>query len=91
MRATVSREFWKQWRGSGTFSYEQKNYTDRLISSTVAKAQADSTYSYSGSLTYNFSPEVSLVYTLARRTVHSNAPSSEYTDTTNQFALNATF
>lgn len=91
VRLTASRSFWKQWRGSGTFSVERKNYTERLIATTVVKGQADNTFSYSGSLTYNLSPDVSLVYTYTRRKVDSNTPLNEYTDTTNQFSLNASF
>ena len=91
VRATVAREFLEKWQASGTFSFERKNYTERLVSTSVIKAEYDNSYSYGVNLTYALSPNVSLVYDYSRKKLDSNTPSSEYTDTTNQFSLSASF
>ncbi len=91
VRATVARDFWRVWRGSGTFSFERKNYTERLVSTDIVKAEYDNAFTYGVSLTYSISPDVNLTYSYTRRKQDSNAPASEYTDTTNQFSLTAGF
>ena len=91
VRSTVAREFWKKWQGTGTFSFERKNYAQRQVSSAAAIAESDNTFSYGLGLTYDLSPNVSLTYNYSRKKLDSNTPSSEYTDTTNQFGLSASF
>ena len=91
VRGTLARDFWTKWRGSGTFSFERKNYTDRLVSSDAVEAEYDNSFTYAASVTYNLSRDVSLQYSYTRRKQDSNAPLYEYTNTTNQFSLNASF
>ena len=91
VRTTLARELWEKWQASSTFSFERKNYTRRLVSTDTIKAEYDNSYSYGLNLTYALSPTVSLSYDYSRKKLDSNTPSSEYTDTTNQFSLNASF
>lgn len=91
LRATVAREFLERWQASGTFSVERKNYTGRLVSTETIKAEYDTSYSYGLNVTYTLSPNISLSYDYSRKKLDSNAALSEYTDTTNQFSLSASF
>lgn len=90
VKVSFNRDWTKQWSSASSFTYERKVYEDRTVSQPGV-AERDNTKTYETGLTYKFTPDVDLTYTLKFKRAGSNDPGQVYHDITNSLALTASF
>lgn len=89
-RAVLTRVVNSRWVAVLTAAQERKNYQGRSVPA-IAVSQRDNLTTLAGSLIYQWSPQVSLAYSLTWRYQDSNDPRLDFSDWINQLTLTASF